>query len=107
MNGCQFQTCLFYDLLFFFPTFPSGTYIDTWRGRVQFLTGYGRVGSNLGFDREGGKQEGLFEFPLYLRPPEEKKESQSNTEAEAVTTSSLQLPGERQESQGWGLTCMR
>lgn len=79
----------FYDLLFlflFFPTFPSGTYIDTWRGRIQLLTGNGRVGSNLGFDREGGKQEGLLEFPLHLRPPGEEKESQSNTEAGAATT---------------------
>lgn len=72
--------------VFVFPTFPSGTYIDTWRGRIQLLTGNGRVGSNLGFDREGGKQEGLLEFPLHLRPPGEEKVSQSNTEAGAATT---------------------
>lgn len=67
--------------IFIFFTIPSGTYIDTWRGRIELLTGNWRVSSNLGFDGEGRKQEGLLEFPLHLRPSGEEKESHLNAEA--------------------------
>lgn len=101
VSGSSFLRCT----VFLSCIFPSGTYIDTWRGRIELLTGNGLVGSNIGFDGEGRKQEGLLEFPLHLRPPWEEKQSQLKTNASVVTTCGNFTERAKKGERGHSLAC--